>query len=327
MALTLSDIKVYKAANNSDTTANGGAITTNEVVDVVGALFPNVDNAERVSGSTKWRKMFFKITSNNNTALIAARAYEDADTQGADIILMAKGTATDTQASLTGSTPLYAAVALKTSVIAGATSVDVLIPTVTSNWFVTGQTVRITDKMATDLTGNEEFHVISAVAINGNQITLTFSDALTNGFTATTTRVMNVIDIGDVVASATSLVKTSTAGTFDISKITCANGSTVDASWTLTFTTSSAFNLTSSLLASPVSGNIGVALAPANPATSNPYFSIDPTAFGGTFTSGDVVSFQTVAATVPIWLKRIIPAGASPVAVNKAYFVLDGGSV
>ena len=326
MALTISDIKVFKAANNSDTTANGGAITTNEVVDVVGALFPNVDNSERITGSTKWRKMFFKIGSNDANALMSSRVYQDVDTQGQDIILMAKGTSTDTQSAIDDSN-LYASVGLDTSVIAGATMIIVNIPPVTTNWFAVGHTVRITDKLASDNTGNEEFFSITNVSVNGSQVSLTLSDILANNYIASATRVMNVMQIGTVVALPTNLAKTSSAGLFDLSKVTCTNRATVDASWTITFNSSSTYTVTSSLLAGGSVGNTSSTCAINNPTYSLPYFSIDPAAFSGSFVIGDVVSFTTVAAIVPVWLKRMIPAGAAPVAINKAYFILDGGSV
>lgn len=326
MALTLADIKVFKAANNSDTTANGGAITTNEVVDVVGALFPNVDNAERLTGSEKWRKMFFKIGSNDTNALMSSRVYQDVDTQGQDIILMAKGTKNDTQSQINDST-LYASVGLNTSVLAGVSVIDVNIPTVTSNWFGVGQTIRITDKLALDNTGNEEFFTITNVSTNGSIVSITLSDVLANNYIAAVTRVMNVMQIGTVVAAPANLAKTSDAGMFNLSKVTCTNRATVDASWTLTFTSSTVFTVTSTLLASGVVGNTGSVCSINNPTYSLPYLVIDPSAFSGSFVTGDVISFETVSATVPIWLKRMIPAGASPVAVNKAYFILDGGSV
>lgn len=326
MALTVADIKVFKAANNSDTTANGGAITTNEIVDVVGALFPNVDNAERVTGSEKWRKMFFKIGSNDANALMSARVYQDVDTQGQDIILIAKGTKTDTQAQV-DETSLYASVGLDTSVLAGGNSISVNIPPVTNNWFKVGQTIRVTDKLITDGTGSEEFFNITNISTSGSVITITLSDVLANNYVASVTRVMNVMQIGTVVASATNLAKTSVAGMFNLAKVTVTNRATVDASWTLTFTASTTFTVTSSLLASGVVGNTGAVCSINNPTYTLPYLSIDPSGFTGTFATGDVVSFETVSATVPIWLKRMIPAGAAPVAINKAYFVLDGGSV
>lgn len=327
MALTLSDIKVFKSVNNSDTTANGGAITANEVVDVVGAIFPNVDNAERLSGSTKWRKMFFKIVSTNNTPLIASRIYQDADTQGEDIILFTPGTSTDTQGSINVDADMYAAGTLNTTVLSGAQTVEVSIPSFVNNWFKVGQTVRVSDKMATDNTGNEEFVTVSNVNVLGDLVTLTFTDALVNAYSSLTTRVMNVLDVGDIGAKAANKVITSGGGTFDLSKVTCVNRSTVDATWTITFTSSSVYNITSSLLGAPVAGNLVSESSITNAAYGLPYFTINQSAFGGTFSSGDVVSFQTVAASYSIWLKRVIPAGAAPLAVNKAYFVLDGGSV
>lgn len=327
MALTLSDIKVYKAANNSDTTANGGLITNNEIVDVVGALFPNVDNAERLSGSTKWRKAFFKIISNNNTKLLASRLYQDADTDGDDIILFTPGDSSDTQGNISSTANLYAAASLKNSVSAGVSVVEVVLPTYMSNWFITGQQIRITDIPPTGGAGNEEFLTISGVSVSGNTVTLTLSDILIHGYSATSTRVMNVYNVGDIGAYISNVNVNSSLGLFDQTKITCTNIATVDATWNITFTSSTVFTVTNSLLSTPVTGNTASTVAINNPIVSLPYFSLDPTAFSGTFSSGDTIAFKTNQATTAIWLKRIIPAGASPVAVNKAYFVLDGGSV
>lgn len=327
MPLLTSDIKVFKSANISDTTANGGVITNMELVDVVGALFPNVDDAERQAGSTKWRKIFFKLVNNGNLPLVGARVYQDQDTTGTDTILFGAATVSDTQGDISPSIPLYCSVPLAVSVLAGGTIVQVTLPTGIDNFFKVGNTLRVTNKAAIDTLGNEEFVGLTDMAVNGSTVSLTVSPPLSNNYQTTNTRVMNVLSVGDLVALAKNPILNSASGTFDITKVTCNNLSTVDTTWTLTFTSSSSFTASSSVVATPVVGNIISPFTVTNPTTTTPYLTIDPAAFSGTFTTGDTVSFSTSSATVPLWLKRVIPANAAPAVVNTATFVLDGGTV
>jgi hypothetical protein len=46
--------------------------------------------------------------------------------------------------------------------------------------------------------------------------------------------------------------------------------------------------------------------------------------FGGTFLAGDLITFTTHPAAVPIWLRRDVPAGAANLTTNEAVIVLDG---
>ena len=336
MPLLSTDIKVYKSENPStDLSTGGGKInTTMELVDVVGALFANVDDAERLAGSTKWRKMFFKLCNNGVLPLVGARVFEDKDTDGIDTILFGLGTEEDTKGSGSPISTLYGSVALATTVSSGDTSIQVHLPkdvdgiANVANFFRINDTLRITNKATVSSTGNEEFPIITNVVVAGSLVTLTVSPPLVSGYSSSNTRVMNVLVIGDLVAHADAVSNDSTDGTFDISKVTCNNLSSVYADWTITFTSSSAFSLTSSIAGfSATVGNVTGTLAPSNAAYSLPYFSITSDAFGGVFVTGDVIAFQTTPANVPIWLKRIIPAGADPVAINRATFVLDGGTV
>ena len=61
----------------------------------------------------------------------------------------------------------------------------------------------------------------------------------------------------------------------------------------------------------PGTGNTATELEPINPDFSRPYFTLRPADFSGTFVAGDNIIFQTHPAAMPLWLKEILPAGAS----------------
>lgn len=55
----------------------------------------------------------------------------------------------------------------------------------------------------------------------------------------------------------------------------------------------------------PISGEI----APINPATGAPYFTINPLGWGGGWSTGNVLRFNTIAANYPVWIARTVQQG------------------
>ena len=107
-AITSPELKAFRAANQSDLTTNGGRMSATVMASgVVGALFPNVDESERTLGSTKYRKMFFKVDHAGPEALLSTRIYQDKNTVGDDKVCFFVGTQTNTQSSITGSERKY----------------------------------------------------------------------------------------------------------------------------------------------------------------------------------------------------------------------------
>jgi len=327
MALLPADIKLFKPANISDTSSNGGEITTVELLDVVGALFANVDNTERTTGSTKWRKMFYKLHNNGIDPLIAARVFMDKDTGGSDTVLFVPGTTTDTQSSISAS-PIFGVFPLSQSILSGSTEVKATLPAGIANPFYIGGVIRVTNKPTVADAGDEDFVTVTAMSGTTGVITMTVSPAVNSSYTAATTKVAGVHEFGDLVANVSDLVDASATGSLDISSIVCNNKATIDSVWTFAFTSATAFNVSSSALGSMGTGNIVTStFSIDNAGVSLPYFTIPNTAWGGTFTNGDTFNFTTNAASVPLWIKRVVPAGSTPTTVNRAVFVLDGGSI
>lgn len=100
MAISASLLKWYKSTTVSDAVGNGGVIntvtgliTTNSAENI----FPNVTDAERVSGVTQYRKIFFRNENADSYANIKAWISQFTPATNDEISIVA-GTASDTQA-------------------------------------------------------------------------------------------------------------------------------------------------------------------------------------------------------------------------------------
>jgi len=329
MAVVRAELKVYKSAVFNDQPTNGGRMSATESpTDVVGNLFLDAPEAERTAGSTKYRKIFFKNENDADETLANPRIYVESHTPGADEIFLFPATQVDVQSGIS-SPDLFGSGKLDANVSAGVSIITVLTHDSALIIFRDTETIRISDKADIDGSGNEEFHVISGTPTFGGDIaTITIVGTLVNAYLATAARVQSVIDtISDLVATFASVVVVSTSGTFtSASNLTVDNIGGVNDSWTITFSSATAFDVTGTNEGAVGSGTISSTFAPTNADHSKPYFSILAAAWGGSFLSGDTVDFDTVPAAQPIWCQRSIPAGAGSLSANKAVLLLDGES-
>jgi hypothetical protein len=324
------ELKVFRAANQSDLSTNGGRMSTTALTSgVLGALFPNVGDAERTAGSTKYRKGFFKIDHNGPEALLDCRLYQDKNTVGDDRIVFFIGTFTDTQANITGSERKYGCGNLGVTANSGATSLSVTVETGTTGIYQNGDTIRITNKASIGASGDEEFLTISNVSQVSDTVTMDISPALSYTFSNTNTRVASVYAPGNLKAELSGTVSVvSTAGTFDNNNypIVFNDKSTVYDTWTLTFTSATNFNIVGSHTGSVGTGTVSGGASPTNPAFALPYFTIPSGSFGGTFATNDTVVFTSKPAAIPVWLRRVVPAGAGTAASSTATIAIEGGT-
>lgn len=79
--------------------------------------------------------------------------------------------------------------------------------------------------------------------------------------------------------------------------------------WALIFTGSTAFNIVGEDLGVIGTGNTSADVAPNNPATGNPYFTLPHAGFGAGWSTGNVIRFDTYAAGGPIWIARTVRSG------------------
>ena len=332
MSITSNELIWRRPAEVSDLATNGGRMTATPIPSgTKNNLFPNVPLAERVTGSTKYRKAFIHVANDSSLALIAPKVYVMAPTLGDDRVTIFAATQTNTQASFTGTEQQYGAGTLNANASLGTTTCTVLVENAGDAIFKSGMTVRISDRQTVDGVGNEQFLLLSANATYaGNVATLTFTTTpLAYNFTTSApTYVSSVYTPADVQASVTDFLLTSASGTFDtaLHPITPHGIGSIEQLWTATFTTSTAYTVTGDTVGSVGSGNIATNFIPANSAHSKPLFTIPAAAFGGTYANGDTIQFRTHPASIAIVYRRVVPAGANSLSANRVAVVVDGES-
>ena len=335
MSITAEELKYYQAAAVNDTTSNGGVMSANAIADgVKNNIFPDVSQAERTAGVTRYRKLFYKVASIDDLALINPRVFIEKHTQGEDRVLIFPGTQTDTQNDI-GAPDLYGAGQLKTDVTVGASSCVVITEDGTDTIFRNGDLIRISDMNGVDdVSGNEEWIRLddtSGVSWNGDEATLSFEAGVTlaNPYVAANTRVTSVIEPSDIGTSLIAWTETSASGTYDESTypVILNNIGTVEQNWTLTFTDAINYTVVGDTLGSVGSGSIGGGdFYPDNADFSEPYFTLEDLGWAGTWANGDTITFSTHPAAFPAWLKLMVPPGAASLSANSVHFAISGES-
>ena len=88
------------------------------------------------------------------------------------------------------------------------------------------------------------------------------------------------------------------------------NDGSITERWRIQFTGSGTVNVIGERLGQIVTGaSIAETIAPTNPATGQPYFSINPAGWSGGWVNGNVVRFNTLGANYPVWLIRSTQPG------------------
>lgn len=324
MPVTAADIKLYKPAAVNDTGSNGGRMSNTLIASAVkNALFPDVDEAERTSGITRYRKVFIKNENTANLAALSPNIFWENYSPGGDSFTFFPATQINLQSAITGSERLYGVGKLNANVSAGATTITVLTEGVALNMFRNSDKIRISDRATILAAGNTEFVTINGVpSYAGDIATIVLAaPGLANGYLAATTRVGAVHLPADIVATSDSVVVT-TAGDGDFNTalpgLIMNSRGTVEQNWTVTFTSSTAFGVVGDTLGSVGTGSTAADFAPVNAFFSQPYFTIDKDAFTGTWANGDTLTFSTHPACLPYWVREGIPAGTGAQSNNTA---------
>lgn len=84
------------------------------------------------------------------------------------------------------------------------------------------------------------------------------------------------------------------------------NESAIDERWALVFTNPTTVKIIGETLGEIAQASITQTVAPINPQTKKPYFSIAPQAFGSGWDSGNTIRFDTVASSYPFWVGNAI---------------------
>jgi hypothetical protein len=184
----------------------------------------------------------------------------------------------------------------------------------------------------------EDMALVSDAQINGD---LTFTRALTHNYPLGS-YVSSALIAGDLQSRVSvlfdqatwngtwsdALSGSSATGTFNdaINPIVVTNKGAITERWALQFTNTTSFNVIGENVGVIATGNTGTNLAPLNPATGSPYFTLPAAGWGLGWTTGNVLRFNTIGAEFPVWVVRTILQGPETV-TNDDFTLLIRGDV
>lgn len=330
MSIVSSEIVWRKPLVVSGDGTNGGRMSSNLVVSgIKNNLFPDIPESERVAGSTSYRKVFIHVANDSDLTLIAPKVFVETRTPGDDSVVFIVGTQRDTQSALVGTEPKYGSGPLNATVSSGVTQITVMTESSSLNIFPIGRVIRISDRASVSASGNEEYRTVTDCTYVGNVATITFSGGLLSGYSSTNTKVASVYEPGDVKVTVANFTVTSSQGTYNSAGYPILGDSiaSIEQDWTLTFQSPTTF-----IVVGDTVGQVGTTYSissdqsPVNPDYSKPYFTIRAIGFGGTWVANNTITFRTSPASIPLWYRRDVPAGANSLSGNSVIVACDGES-
>lgn len=117
-------------------------------------------------------------------------------------------------------------------------------------------------------------------------------------------------------------------GTFNdvLAPIVVTNKGAVTERWALVFTNTTAFNIVGEHVGVIGTGTINADLAPINPATGVPYFTVPALGWGIGWATGNILRFNTIGAMTPVWVVRTVQQGPNT-GTEHSFTLLSRGDV
>ena len=183
----------------------------------------------------------------------------------------------------------------------------------------------------------QDMLLIRDVQINGQ---LTFTKPVTHNYDAENSIVGSALVINDMQARYTrkfvqpawSNLWTDEAVGGAISAnyndalypIAVTNNGNIQERWALVFTDTTNFRCIGEYSGQIGTGSVNTDFAPINPVTGVPYFTIKKEGWGAGWASGNVLRFNTIAATYPVWVIRTVKQSEPAVLSDQFQIMLRG---
>ena len=110
----------------------------------------------------------------------------------------------------------------------------------------------------------------------------------------------------DVIGSDTSAEFNDTTYPIAVS-----NRGAITERWALVFTGTTTFKIVGETVGEIAVGNVSSTIAPANPNTGQPYFTLNPLGWGNGWSTNNVLRFNTIGGNHPMWIARTTLQGAA----------------
>lgn len=182
----------------------------------------------------------------------------------------------------------------------------------------------------------EDMGVVSDVQIDGQ---ITFTRPLTHSYPVGS-YVSGALIAGDLFARVSlifdqaswnntwsdALVGTAATPTFNSTQypIAVTNRGALTERWIVRFTGATSFEVIGENVGIIATGNTSTDCAPNNPATGVPYFTIPALGWGTGWSTGNVLRFNTIGATFPVWVVRTIQQGPETVTDDNFTLLIRG---
>lgn len=106
--------------------------------------------------------------------------------------------------------------------------------------------------------------------------------------------------------------------------IAVTNNGNIQERWALVFTDTTSFRCVGEYSGQIGTGTVNTDFAPINPVTGVPYFTVKKEGWGSGWASGNVLRFNTIAATYPVWVIRTVKQSEPTVLSDQFQIMLRG---
>lgn len=106
--------------------------------------------------------------------------------------------------------------------------------------------------------------------------------------------------------------------------IAVTNNGNIQERWALVFTSTTDFRCVGEYSGQIGTGSVNTDFAPINPVTGVPYFTVKKEGWGSGWASGNVLRFNTIAATYPVWVIRTVKQSEPTVLSDQFQIMLRG---
>lgn len=106
--------------------------------------------------------------------------------------------------------------------------------------------------------------------------------------------------------------------------IAVTNNGNIQERWALVFTSTTDFRCVGEYSGQIGTGSVNTDFAPINPVTGVPYFKVKKEGWGAGWASGNVLRFNTIAATYPVWVIRTVKQSEPTVLSDQFQIMLRG---
>lgn len=183
----------------------------------------------------------------------------------------------------------------------------------------------------------QDMGLIRDVQINGQ---ITFTKPVTHNYSVENSIVGSALVIGDMQARYTRKfvqqtwsnvwADEATGGTISANyndalyPIEVTNNGSIQERWAIVFTDAQSFRCVGEYSGQIGTGTINMDYAPINPVTGVPYFIVKKEGWGAGWVSGNVLRFNTIAATFPVWVIRTVKQSEPTVLSDQFQIMLRG---